>query len=269
MKKITTHINEERGQDPLVEWHYEEKDDTLNMLSLLIEWANGEESGYRLVDAAMMGLEIKSSREEVFKGLSALSREMLTRMISAVGMKVPEDIDWRQTVSVDRLAYSGEGVFRLDTVPSIEGQNPMKGWGQLIALGAQIIRDSFRVFDDIRKGREGPMDATRLGICQAPGCNRFLISPRLGKRRSRACSKTHQAIITAQSLRSSEAYRERERERNARRMAAVREAEKIVTAWKREGKSPGEIQRLLLDWNKGNGGILGKKSLYSILEKGV
>ena len=151
--------------------------------------------------------------------------------------------------------------YRYNTTASFE---PIPGLG-LDAEKKNDVQVAFRMFGALTEG--GMLDPGNLGKC--PVCSRFFISLRSGARKSRACSKAHQAVLMSQELRSSPEYREREKQRNARRMAAVREAEKIVATWKREGKSPGEVQNLLWDWNKVKGGILGKRSLYSILEKGV
>ena len=235
-----------------------------NMLPLLIEWANGEESGYRLIDAAMWGLNLSVTREDVLGGLSALSREMLLRMLDPS----TDPIYWRQTVSLDVLTRNGEH-FQFDTISSIAGQNPMDGWDQLCRLHPQTIRGAFRVFDALRNGRGGKMDVKLLRICELAGCGRFFISPRGGARASRACSRAHQAVLVSRKLRSSPTYREREKNKTARRMAAVREAEKRVSGWKKEGKTREEVSSLLWTWNKENGAVLGKRAVNTILEKGV
>lgn len=238
-----------------------------NMLPLLIEWANGEESGYRLIDAAMWGLNLSSNREDVFGGLSALAREMLSRMIAPSG-SLPDPIYWRQTVSVDLLRQNN-GYFTFDAIPSIEGQNPMSGWDQFCRLPPQTIRGAFQVFDTLLSGRRGAMDARLLRICGVDGCGRFFVSPRGGARESRACSKAHQAVLLSRELRASTAYREREKKRNALRMAAVRKAEILVRGWKEEGRTQKERESLLRAWNEKNGEVIKKRAFYNILEKEV
>lgn len=73
----------------------------------------------------------------------------------------------------------------------------------------------------------------------------------------------------SRKFRTSLRYQEGGKERNARRMAAVREAEKRVSGWKKEGKNAGEVSRLLWAWNAENGSILGKRAINNILSKGV
>lgn len=259
MDENKTHIKDEQ----------ESAESVGDMLPLLLEWANKEQSSLRLIGAAMCGMNVASTQEEVFAGLSALSREMLGRMIEVSGSTAPflEDIPWRQTVSVDRLVWSEKG-FEFDSIPSINEQNPMSEWDQLIPLGAQIIRDTFRVFDGLKQGRSAPMDTSRLRLCSAPGCDKFFLAARTGKRESRGCSKQHRAIIVARELRSSPAYLQREKERNAKRMAAVRVAEKLMNQWINEGKTARERELSLRKWNEANGAIIGKRAFYNILEKG-
>ena len=253
-------MKERRTHNPEID---EEKEEEGNMLPLLIEWANREEISYRLIDAAMRGLHLSSSRESVLDGLSALASGMLSRMIPS--SPVGGSIYWRQTVSVDMLRNNG-GLFTFDTTASIQEQNPIKEWDRLCRIEPQTIRDAFRVFDVLKRGREGTMDARLLRICGVDGCGRFFISARSGARVSRACSKAHQAVLTARDLRASPPYLEREKRRNARRMAAVREAEKLVGQWTEEGKTPDERERLLWKWNEENGSVLGKKAVFNVLE---
>ncbi|MHB1927660.1 MAG: hypothetical protein ACYCRD_10410 [Leptospirillum sp.] len=237
------------------------------MLPLMIEWANGEKSGYRLIDAAMRGLDLASDRDAVFEGLSALSEEMLSRMIAhAPGSINP--IYWRQTISVDALRQNDDGLFEFETFPSIQGQNPISGWEKLIRLNPQAIRDAFRVFDSLREGRKGPMDQRNLRMCAVPKCGRYFIIRRGGQRESKACCKAHGNILSARRLRASPKYQERERHRNTERMRAVREAEKLVRKWIEDGKTPKERETLLRSWNAENGSHLGKRAFFNILEKG-
>ena len=126
------------------------------------------------------------------------------------------------------------------------------------------IQISLRMFGFLIEN--GTLSPEKVGKC--PICTRYFISQRSGQRRSRACSKAHQAVLVARELRSGHVYRDREKERNARRMAAVRTAERLVSMWKEERKSSTEVSRLLWSWNEENGSILGKRSINTILEKG-
>ncbi len=112
----------------------------------------------------------------------------------------------------------------------------------------------------------GTIARERVGKC--PVCGRYFLSSRLGKRKSRACSREHQAVLGAREHRAGERYQERGRARNAERMRAIREAERLLKWWAGEGRTPGERERLLRVWNRENGSALGKRAFYNILEKG-
>ncbi|OOH77758.1 hypothetical protein [Leptospirillum ferriphilum] len=234
---------------------------THNLSEVLVNIANGEPDLSLLVrirqETAGMDLFINPSSGDkaVLRILAVVAAFVLDQAIGgAVNIIYCEQVSFlgfhKEQGSLSPLRFGSSGTF-----------NPLAPVGLEKANDVQV---AMRMFGALIEG--GRLDPERVGKCH---CGRYFLSARLGARKSRACSKAHQAILMSRELRSSPEYREREKQRNARRMAAVREAEKIIAAWKREGKSPGEVQNLLWDWNKGKGGILGKRSLYSILEKGV
>ncbi len=126
------------------------------------------------------------------------------------------------------------------------------------------VQISLRMFNHLVEN--GTLSPERVGKCH---CGRYFLSVRLGQRKSRACSKAHQAVLTARGLRSSPAYLKKENEKNARRMAAVREGEKLMIRWIEEGRKHCEREGLLREWNEKNNSVLGKRALNNILEKGI
>ncbi|KGA95202.1 hypothetical protein LptCag_2636 [Leptospirillum ferriphilum] len=224
------------------------------LLTLLVEWSNRK----TVPDKEIKELLPKWKSECL--DWSLISRE-LPRFAKSFLEKLTETglggFDWREVRSPD-VAMRRGSVWVLERLQ-----------GKSFATGTfpKISPEVLDFFEGVRSYFPSPIDIELLGKCEI--CGRFLLSPRGGKRRSRACSNQHQAVLSSRDARSSAAYREKEKARNARRMAAVREAEKRVMAWRKEGKSPKEVQDLLWEWNEGNGNILGKRSLSNILEKGV
>ena len=251
---------------------------THNILRLLVDLANGEGDKEchkeillhaRQETRGMDRFINPTGNEPVLRILQAISRGVLDQASNGL----PTIVYGEQ---VSSLGFQREnGLFspvRLDTTASFR---LYPGWG-LDGEKQEDVQVAFRMFGYLVSG--GLLSPERVGKCPCPLpmkdseprlCGRYFLSLRLGQKKSRACSKAHQAVLIAKELRDSPKYREKENARNARRMAAVREAEKRVAGWKKEGKTKEEVLSLLWTWNKENGSILKKRAFFNILEKGV
>lgn len=228
---------------------------------ILVDLANKEHPDAALDLAIHRSLSGKAvSRERLVAGLSLLAGEMLDNLLAGLSVIV-----WAMRPAFYQIVLrGGSHVFE----DSVSGADRFVLPGMKVAADFKPaeIRAILEVFDGLREGATS-IDTRRLGKC--PICSRYFVSLRTGSKKSRACSKAHQAVLVARELRSREPYRKREKERNARRMAAVREAERLVSRWKEEGRPDSDICRLLWSWNKENGAILGKRAINSILDKEV
>ena len=228
---------------------------------ILVALANGEPPEAALNLAIHRSLGGKAvSRERLIAGLSLLAGEILDNLLS--GKRV---IVWAMRPAFYQMVLRGGKYVFEDSVSGAD-RFVAPGWKVAGEFEPVEVRAILEVFDGLRGGVNS-IDGQRLGKC--PICSRYFVSLRSGERKSRACSKAHRAVLLARELRSSERYRERENNRNARRMAAVREAERLVSGWRKEGKSGSELSRLLWAWNAEKGSILGKRAINTILEKGV
>lgn len=239
MKKRTTHIPGEK---------------------ILVDAANGLPSENVLNEAIRRSLAGKSiSKERLVSGLSLLAGELLDNLLS--GKRI---VLWAMRPAYYQMVLrDGRHVFE-DSVSGAD-RFVLPGMRVAVDFNPTEIQAILEVFDELRKGVVS-IDGQRLGKCQV--CSRYFVSSRTGLRKSRACSKPHQSVLVARELRSSTAYRAREKARNTQRMAAVREAERLVAGWRNEGKTRSEISRLLWAWNAENGSVLGKRAINTILEKG-
>ena len=126
------------------------------------------------------------------------------------------------------------------------------------------IQVGYRMFGALIE--DGTLSPEIVGKCY---CGRYFKSARTGQRKSRTCSPEHRDILLAREYRAGERYEAKGRARNTERMRAVREAEKLVGQWTREGIPSKEKECLLWKWNDENGAVLRKRALYRILEGGV
>lgn len=227
---------------------------------ILVDLANREHPDAALNLAIHRSLGGKAvSWERLVAGLSRLAAELLDNLLS--GKRV---IVWAMRPAFYQIVLrGGSHVFE----EAVDGADRFvaPGWKVAGEFEPGEVRAILEIFDGLREGVDS-IDGQRLGKC--PICSRYFVSLRSGERKSRACSKAHQAVLVARELRSSERYREREKARNARRMAAVREAQKLVRRWIEEGLPSKEREKRLLEWNTENGSALGKRAFYGILEKG-
>lgn len=198
----------------------------------------------------------------IAEGLSLLAIELIDKLIEARTKKLAF-ITYAAQEKTDSL-YWKDGRYIFGDIAFGFNRRAIPTWKISKVLSEIDIHDVLQVFSHLQN-KIGPIDPERLGKC--PICGRYFVSRRRGKRKSRACSKDHQAVLVARELRSSPAYREREKLRNTQRMSAVREAESLVSMWRNEGKTKSEVFHLLWDWNKKNGSILGKRSIHNMLEK--
>ena len=228
---------------------------------ILVALANGEPPEAALNLAIHRSLGGKAvSRERLIAGLSLLAGEILDNLLSGKSVIV-----WAMRPAFYQIVLRGGSHVFEKAVDGAE-RFAAPGWKVAGEFETGEVRAILEIFDGLQEGATS-IDTRRLGKC--PICSRYFVSLRTGSRKSRACSKAHQAVLVARELRSSELYRKREKGRNARRMAAVREAERLVSRWKEEGRPSSDISRLLWLWNKENGAILGKRSINNILDKEV
>ena len=225
---------------------------------LLVDLANGE-AREKILDARRftMGqdLFIRADEENVGVIIGKIAGHVLDQVIRG-----SVSIVYGEHVSALGLAREGRGYgFRkFDTTTSFK---PLPG----LDLGNETANDiqvAYRIFEHLVSGES--IDSGRVGQCY---CGRYFLSIRTGKRKSRACSKAHQAVACARKLRESPAYLQRERDRNTERMRLVREAEKLVRKWVGEGMTARECERLLHVWNDRKGSVLGKRAFFNLLEK--
>ena len=194
-----------------------------------------------------------TGNEPVLRILKEVARHVLDQAIKGMPVVYGEQ--------VSALGFHKENgllaPLRFDTAASFV---PVPGLG-LHNEFKPDIQVAFRMFGGLIEG--GAISPERIGKCH---CGRYFLSARLGQKKSRACSKDHQAVLISRELRSSKQYREMETKKNARRMAAVREGEKLMIRRIEEGKPHKERTCLLRDWNEKNGAILWRRGLSNILE---
>jgi len=119
--------------------------------------------------------------------------------------KIAGHVLW-QVIRGDRLIAYGEyvsalgltiedgayGFRRFDTTAPFK---PLPGLF-LDNEGPNNIQVAYRIFEHLTSG--GIIDSERVGKCY---CGRFFRSLRAGARKSRACSKAHQAILSSREMR--------------------------------------------------------------------
>lgn len=238
------------------------KIETDKLESLMVDLANGEPdmallNEIRQKTAGMDCFINPTGNEAVLLILGGIARHVLDQAMMGAGT-----ILYGEQVSGLGFHHRRNGLLaprRFDTMASFK---PLPGFG--LDAEPRDIQVAYRMFGGLIEG--GTLFPERIGKCH---CGRYFRSVRLGQKKSRACSPAHRAVLSSRELRADPDYKERANIRDAKRIAAVRKAGKLVSRWNLEGKSPQEKERLLRDWNEENGSILGKRSFFNILEKGV
>ena len=122
------------------------------------------------------------------------------------------------------------------------------------------IQISLRMFGFLIEN--GTLSPEKVGKC--PICTRYFVSRRSGQRRSRACGRSHQAILAAREHRQSSRYKADVKKKNTERMRLVRTAEKLIVEWiDQEVERPDRYQRLVA-WNQQNAVQLSDKVIRRI-----
>lgn len=227
---------------------------------LLVSLANGE-AGVAILEArqSTMGMDLFLRGDEVSVGriVGKISSWVLGQVIRG-----SHSIIYGEHVSALGLTKE-DGSYGFQKFDTTAPFNPLPGL-HLDNEAQTDIQVAYRIFGFMTDGVR--IDSERVGQCY---CGRFFFSLRAGERKSRACSKAHQAVLSARMLREHPDYLQKERNRNTKRMSAVREAEKLLHAWMNEGRTARECEKLLHSWNTKNGSVIGKRSFFNILEKGV
>ena len=221
-------------------------------MTLLVDWSSRETVPIEAIEELVPDwIRERLDWSTVSRELPLFARAFLEG-ITKPGIK---SLEWRKVRSRDM-------VFRSGSILSFER---LSGESYSTKTFRGISPEVLDFFEGVRSRFPSRIDVEPLGRCEV--CRRFFISLRGGKRRSRACGKQHQAVLSSRESRNSDTYRAKERLRNRERMAAVREAERLVRQWRRKGMTDKEQANLLWMWNDEKGSILGKKAIFNILKK--